>query len=198
MRAKTTATAAKKKLTWTATAALLVVAAHAGRLVHKSGSSPELLISQLKRQLASLLQQLIPTSLSSHPLDLTQLLRVFPWAAHGERRSGLVFGTHSNFLSIGLHWHSPVYFASPLQSESLVQDLTAAGVVQAPLKQTSPKEHSSSEMQEPPEALEAKATQVPASQTDPKAQAFDCSETGAPAQFPPTATTAVQVDPVPQ
>jgi hypothetical protein len=46
--------------------------------------------------------------------------------------------------------------------------------------------------------LEAKATHVPASQRDPKAQASAWEVTGATEQSPPTAIKAVQVDPVPQ
>jgi len=159
-----------------------------GRLPHKSGRAPDALISQLLRQLASLLQQLIPTSLGSQDLDLTQLLRVVAWEAHGEFKSVEVAGTHSFFLSIGLHSHSPVYLVSPLQSVSLLQVLTAAGVVHVPWKQTFPNTHSLSEMQEAPLAFEAKATQVPASQMAPKAHAKPIAERGAAEQSPPTGT----------
>jgi len=159
-----------------------------GRLPHKSGRAPDALISQLLRQLASLLQQVIPTSLGSQDLDLTQLLRVVAWEAHGEFKSGVVAGTHSFFLSIGLHSHSPLYLESPVQSESLMQVLTGAGVVHVDWKQTFPNAHSLSSMQEAPLAFEAKATQVPASHTAPNAQAESASERGAAEQSPPTAT----------
>jgi len=160
---------------------------HDGRLAHKSAVGPTIASSQLMRQLSSLLQQLIPTSLSSHFLDLTQLLRVFPWVAQGESKSGLVAGTHSFFLSAWLQAHSPVYLLSPLQSVSLKQVLTAAGVVQVPWKQTLPKTHSLSMRQEAPLALELNATQVPESQTEPKAHASPTAERGTDEQSPPTA-----------
>jgi len=163
------------------------VEVHDGRLVHKNGTSPEALSSQLKRQLASLLQQLIPTSLGSQALDLTQLLRVVPWEAHGDNKSGLVAGIHSFFLSIGLHEHSPWYFGFPVQSESFKQVLTAAGVVHVPWKQTFPKTHSSSVMQEAPLAFEVKPTQVPASQIEPNWHADPTEERGADEQSPPAA-----------